>query len=108
MKLRKPIENKPYNIIQIEIKTIKLPKQNLKKQVKLTMFFLIRREKQIMISLDMRLLREDQEEAVFQTSIFRVLFPIYLVQISLMTFLMDLVVKATEDKEDLQIKEDLI
>ena len=61
-----------------------------------------------MISLAMPLLKGHQEEVVFQTSIFQVLFPIYLDQIFLMTFLMDLVVKAIEGKEDHQVNEDPI
>ena len=61
-----------------------------------------------MINLVTPLLKGRREEVVFQTSIFRVLFLIYLVQIFLMTFLMDLEVKAIEDKEDHQGKEELI
>ena len=58
-----------------------------------------------MINLVMQPLKEEEEEEVFQILIFRVPFQIYLVQIFLMTFLMDLEEQEVEAEEDLQILE---
>ena len=58
-----------------------------------------------MINLAMQPSKEEVEEEVFQILIFRVPFQIYLVQIFLMTFLMDLEEQEVEAEEDLQILE---
>ena len=87
---------------------INLLNQNLKKLAKLITYFLIKNEEQIMINLVMQPLKEEVEEEVFQISIFRVPFQIYLVQIFLMTFLTDLEEQEVEDEEDLQILEEQI
>ena len=57
---------------------IKLQKKNLKKQVKLIIFSLMRREKLIMISLAMQLLKEVEVEDKALVVLIPLLFQIFL------------------------------
>ena len=72
------------------------------------MFFLIKREEEIMINLVMQLLKVHKEGEVFQILISQVLFQIFLAQIFLTTFLMTLVGVDEEVEVDPQIFEEQI
>ena len=73
----------------------KLLKKNLKRQVKLITYYLTTKEKQIMISLDMRLFKARVDREVLVTLIFLHLFLIF----SKM-FLEILVLEVLEDQEE--------
>ena len=75
----------------------KVLKKNLKRQVKLTMYFLMIKEKQIMISSDMLLFRVLEDKGVLKISIFLHLFLIFL-KMSLEILVLELLVDQEEDQ----------
>ena len=85
-----------------EIKTIKLLKQNLKKQANRTTYFQIKSAEKTMINLDMLLLKMEVVED-FLDLIFLDLFQTFLAQIFLKIFLKVLVEAEEGHKGDLMI-----